>query len=192
MTFTLVLPVKETPRAKSRLRLEDDERRDVMRTFIHHALEVAASSELASTVVIVGSLELVPAHREVAHVPEPAQGGLNAAVDAARSWANRWRPDHRIAVLPVDLPCLTPAELDSALDEASVVRRAFVPDHLGSGTTLVTACSPDELVTAYGPDSARRHRELGLDVLSSGPGLRFDVDLPADLDVWVRGHISAS
>lgn len=187
MDTTLVVPVKELGRAKTRLGLPLDERREVMRWFVEHLLDVAGECSRVGTVVVVGSTELVPRHHEVVAVDDPRRPGLGGAVRAARAWARRWRPGVPIGVLPVDLPWLSAAELDDALARASASCRAFVPDHLGTGTTLVTAHSPRALVTAYGEESARRHRELGLVPLDAGPGLRHDVDTPADLRTLLVG-----
>lgn len=126
-------------------------------------------------------LELVPPGHDVAYVDEPAAHGLNAAVQAGRTWAARRRTSSPIAVLPVDLPGLTAHELDDALVRSAAVARAFVPDRHGIGTTLVTARAPGQLITAYGAHSAARHRLLGLVPLDAGVGLRHDVDTRLDL-----------
>ena len=187
--FTLVIPVKATEHAKSRLDLGPDARTSVMRSFVEHTLDVAASARLVGDIVVVGSMELVPTDRELHHVPEPPRGGLNEAVGAGRSWARLHRAGQSVAVLPVDLPHLTADELDRALGLAAWSRRAFVADHLGTGTTLVTARSPELLDTAYGPGSAQAHAAMGLDQLDVGAGLRHDVDTPEDL--WLVAGLIA-
>jgi 2-phospho-L-lactate guanylyltransferase len=188
MSVTLILPIKEARRAKTRLGLPDDERRAIMAAFVEHVVRVASSSVIVGEVVVVGSLELVPPGHDVSHLEEPAAHGLNAAVQAGRTWAARRRPTSPIAVLPVDLPGLTARELDDALVRSAPVARAFVADHHGVGTTLVTACAPNQLRTAYGAHSAARHRVLGLVPLEAGVGLRHDVDTRLDLRAVAAGR----
>lgn len=180
---TLVLPIKATAEAKSRLCLSPAGRQIVMRSFVDHVVGVARASRRVARIAVVGSVELVPDPAGVRHLPEPRlDGGLNAVVTTARHWACLAVPDRPIAVLPVDLPRLTVAELDLALTVADGVERAFVPDAAGTGTTLITARRPELLISAYGPGSAAEHERLGLMRLDgAGVGLRHDVDTPDDL-----------
>ena len=58
-----------------------------------------------------------------------------------------------------------------------------MPDAAGSGTTLYTAGPAAQFCPRFGPGSRDRHRAGGaaeLD-LADVPGLRRDVDTPADL-----------
>ncbi len=116
-----------------------------------------------------------------------------------------------VGVLLADLPALTPSELIQALAAAIQEPLAFVPDHQGSGTVLLTArldrsapgespgggrpvgalVNADELGSgeirpSFGPGSAARHeaaghRRLELDL----PRLRADVDDAASLHLAI-------
>lgn len=180
---TLVLPIKATVDAKSRLDLSAAGREIVMRSFVEHVVGVARASRHVARIAVVGSVDLVPDPVGVRHLPEPQLGGgLNAVVTTARHWACLAAPDRPIAVLPVDLPRVTAAELDLALRVAEGLERAFVPDADGTGTTLITARRPELLISAYGPGSAAEHERLGLVRLDgAGAGLRHDVDTLDDL-----------
>ena len=98
---------------------------------------------------------------------------------AARQW-----PDLGIAVVPADLPSLRPDDVEEVVHLAQETDGAFVPDHEGTGTTIVVYPSGRSAATRYGPSSATRHRELGLTALDHAPPrARLDVDTLEDLDV---------
>jgi 2-phospho-L-lactate/phosphoenolpyruvate guanylyltransferase len=130
-------------------------------------------------------------------VDDPA-AGLNAAVRAGVERLVRRdavRPGTKpapVAALLGDLPALRPAELDAALARAAAVLddgapAAFVADHTGEGTTLLVLGRPGEGAPPFGPRfgpcSAQAHAAAGAVALSGDwPGLRHDVDVPADLE----------
>src|SRR6266511_3378610 len=76
-----------------------------------------------------------------------------------------------------------PAELAAALDAASSAGgRAYVADASGTGTVLLTAPWGRDLDPRFGPGSSAAHARSGATPLSGDwPGLRRDVDTPADL-----------
>ncbi|SFC62135.1 2-phospho-L-lactate guanylyltransferase [Klenkia taihuensis] len=112
-----------------------------------------------------------------ARVVPDAPAGLDAAVDhGARASGNPL-----VAALHSDLPALRTDELAAALSAAAAVRRAFVADADGTGTTLL-AVTDGVLDPAFGPGSAAAHAASGAVPLDGGwPGLRRDVDTPAHL-----------
>jgi len=113
-------------------------------------------------------------------VGDEPDSGLNAALDHGARRA-RALADQPVAALSSDLPALTPGELSEALQEAAAVPRAFVADAAGSGTTLL-AVRRGELDPRFGPGSAAAHATGGAVPLDGAwPGLRQDVDTPADL-----------
>jgi 2-phospho-L-lactate/phosphoenolpyruvate guanylyltransferase len=75
---------------------------------------------------------------------------------------------------------LHPDQLDAAL--AGAARRSFVADAAGTGTVLLTAPPGKPLDPRFGIGSAAAHAASGARNLSGDwPGLRQDVDTPADL-----------
>lgn len=110
--------------------------------------------------------------------PDP----LNNAIIAAESViASATDPVPNIVVLQGDLPALQPQELTQAIDAARANRRSFVADRHGSGTAALFGFG-GALMPAFGPDSARRHRSSGaVELTGAWPGLRCDIDTPADL-----------
>jgi 2-phospho-L-lactate guanylyltransferase len=114
-------------------------------------------------------------------VPDYPRAGLNPALAAAARQLGAARP---VAALTADLPALRPAELAAAL--ATVApdghRAGFVADTAGTGTTLLAAPVGVAFTPRFGPDSAARHTAAGARRLAGHwPGLRRDVDTPADL-----------
>jgi 2-phospho-L-lactate guanylyltransferase len=60
---------------------------------------------------------------------------------------------------------------------------AYVADHTGEGTTLLVLTRPGHGGPHFGPQSARAHATAGAVALTgTWPGLRHDVDVPADLE----------
>jgi 2-phospho-L-lactate/phosphoenolpyruvate guanylyltransferase len=131
--------------------------------------------------------------RRTVVVDDPGTG-LNAAVRAGVEHLQQVPgSSSRQAAAPVaallgDLPALRPAELDEALARAVAAiadgaPAAYVADHTGEGTTLLVLARPGRGGPHFGPHSARAHAAAGAVALSGAwPGLRHDVDVPADLE----------
>jgi 2-phospho-L-lactate guanylyltransferase len=118
-------------------------------------------------------------------VGDEPDSGLNAALaHGARQAAEM--TGGPVAALSSDLPALRAAELTAALQAAATVPRAFVADAEGSGTTLL-AVREGRLDPRFGPGSAAAHAAGGAVPLDGDwPGLRQDVDTPADLQTACR------
>jgi 2-phospho-L-lactate guanylyltransferase len=186
--WTLVLPVKGGALAKSRL----GARPEVAAALALDCLDAVLACPAVGRVLVVTSdpTMRVAARALGAHVvPEPRPGaGLVPAIDAGVRVASLACAGPT-AVLLADLPALRPEDLAVALaavdaelrDEA--VPMAAVPDVEGSGTVLLAAPTPADLDPAFGPDSLAEHVRRGAVPLDLDlPGLRRDVDTPADLE----------
>lgn len=186
-SVTAVVPVKPLALAKSRLALPAEHRRALALAFALDTVAALAETSYVVGVLVVTSDETVAESvgRLGARVADDRGSGLGAAVREGIRVAARWQPDRGVAVVPGDLPCLTPADVTEVLAGAgsdAEGRGAFVPDRSGTGTTFVVQASGVPALTRYGPDSASRHRALGMQVLDRAPtGARHDVDTLADL-----------
>jgi len=161
--WTIVVPVKGTPAAKSRLGASPALAEAIALDTVEAALAVAP-------VIVVTPVAARFEALGATVVSDPG-GGLAAAIDAGIAAASG-----SVAVLLGDLPALRPEELRAALDAAAAHARAFVADSEGTGTALIT--STTDHAPAFGAGSAQRHRDAGyveLDVPSDS-GLRSDVD----------------
>lgn len=184
LPWQVVVPVKGTDDAKSRLGVRPSE----------HRLSLARAFALDTLEAVANALQQRPGSRLVVVSADTTQGawpradvvvadpgrGLNPAVEAGLAACD---DDAFRAVLLGDLPALTAAELDRALDAAAGVGRGLVPDADRRGSVLVTAAPGIRLVPSFGADSARAHAARGFaDLQVHLPRLSADVDDLADLD----------
>ncbi|MFF0545307.1 2-phospho-L-lactate guanylyltransferase [Nocardia thailandica] len=186
-TVHVVLAVKHTDRAKTRLAplLSPPRRRRLVLAMLADTLgAVLAVPEVLSVSVTTPdpAVAALVAGLGAEVLPEPAGAGLNPALSAAAAAVrDRHGPTHLLA-LQADLPALRPAELREMLTVAPP-GRAVVADHAGTGTAaLLVRDTTAPLMPRFGNDSAHAHRRSGATELTGAwPGLRSDVDTPADL-----------
>lgn len=172
--WTVIVPVKPAEIGKSRLGAEPG----LVRAIALDTIDAALAASRVARVIVVTSDRSLDTAAEI--VPEVAPRGLRAAIATGLAAA---RDDAARAVLLGDLPALRPADLDDALHRADALPAAFVADREGTGSTLVTARPGIEFRHAFGPDSARRHRELAIAqlVLPAGSTVPLDIDTPEQL-----------
>lgn len=177
--WTVVIPVKGTPGAKSRLApaLPDDARAVLARAFALDTVGAALAAASVDRVIVVGDDPSVAGGAEFLPEAGGAARGLLGAIRHGIADARRER-DVPVAVLLGDLPALRPEELDAALVAARRHPLAFVRDADGTGTTLAAAASGVAIDPQFGPGSAARHAAAGFVELeaSAWPGLVRDVD----------------
>ncbi len=182
--WTIVVPLKALPAAKSRLvpaspdpaghvQLVDAIRADT--------LAVAAS---AGRLLVIFDQHPVDEVSTLA-LPQPvlvqSGDGLNQALREAADYVHAQWPDDGVAALVGDLAALRPGDLEATLAEAANHPRGFVADLAGTGTTLLTARPGVDLDPGFGLGSAARHARIA-HPLSAAVGLRLDIDTAADLD----------
>jgi 2-phospho-L-lactate guanylyltransferase len=191
--WTVVLPLKGGPAAKSRL----GGPAPLATAIALDCLDAVLASDLVAAVVVVTPDPLLAAQADAAGAlvrSESVPGaGLLAALQDGLD-----RVQGPCAVLLGDLPALRPDDLGTALRQAGQLlssqllrRRAgrrtrpsmvFIPDADDTGTVLLAALQADSMVPSFGPGSAGAHQAAGalrLDI--DLPRLRRDVDTPADL-----------
>lgn len=185
--WTVVLPVKPTSVAKTRLTSSDDElrRRLALAFATDTSTAVARCGAVSSAVVVTDDTDAAAMARRLgaAVVPDTPDAGLNPALLHGVTVARSRDPHAAVALLSADLPALRPGELHSALDRCAQHRRAFVCDAVGTGTTLLTALAPDAPSPHFGERSRARHRLEGhVEITAAGlASLRRDVDTWVDL-----------
>jgi 2-phospho-L-lactate guanylyltransferase len=194
--WSVVVPAKRLAAAKTRLTpltaalgaQLPAAHRDLVLALLADTVAAALASPAVGLVLVVtdepAAAELVTGlgARTVADQPD---AGLNAALAHGARTARAAAPGP-VAALSSDLPALRPAELTAALQAAGGVPRAFVADVPGSGTTLLAA-RDGELDPRFGRGSAAAHAAAGAVPLDGDwPGLRQDVDTPADLQAARR------
>lgn len=185
------MPVKGLSTAKSRLRgaVAPARHEELALAMVRDTVTaVTACARVAEVLVVTSDPRAAAAARALGArvVPDPG-AGLNAAMRfGADTVAGPARPR---VVLTGDLPALRPEELAAALPSGAP-GRGFVRDAAGSGTVLLAAGSDTALDPRFGPGSAAAHAATGATALTGEgwagpagdwPGLRQDVDTPADL-----------
>jgi 2-phospho-L-lactate guanylyltransferase len=181
----VVVPVKRLELAKSRLGAYGDElRRQLALAFAADVVVAASGCRGVQRLLVVTD---DPTARELlsslgaevaADLPD---AGLNAALVHGAACLRDRDASLSLVALSADLPALRPEDLQAALEQVPAGGRAFVPDAVGTGTTLLAARAPSALHPAYGAGSRARHRESGALELVGSPALRRDVDTPSDL-----------
>jgi 2-phospho-L-lactate/phosphoenolpyruvate guanylyltransferase len=187
ISWSVLIPVKVLSEAKSRLAGLAGPRRGELALAVawDTVTAVLKTDQAARAIVITDDPVAASALRELGAqvIPDEPRDGLNAALRHGAAIAARYWPQDGTAALSADLPALRPAELARALTTAARWPNAFVADAAGDGTTLYTAAPGVPFRPAFGLASRARHAaggaiELGL---TDVPGLRRDVDTPADL-----------
>jgi 2-phospho-L-lactate/phosphoenolpyruvate guanylyltransferase len=185
-TWSVVVPAKRLAVAKTRLRpltspLPGIAHEELVLALLADTVAAAAACPVVGAVVVVTDDPVaadVVRGLGVTTVPDEPDRGLNPALEHGARAAG----GQAVAALSSDLPALRPDELAAALTAAGgAAARCFVPDALGTGTTLLTAVGTD-LGPRFGTGSAQAHRASGARALSGDwPGLVQDVDTAADL-----------
>lgn len=190
-SWTVVLPVKPFTLGKSRLgSWAGDLRPDWARAFFLDTLNSVVRTPGVERVIVVSG---DPQARTLAvragadAVDDTPARGLNAAVrrGAGRAAARSAGP---VAIVTADLPALRPGELARVLAEAGARPRAFLADHTGHGTTVLTAHTPGLLLPRFEGASRARHAASGAHEIANPqvPGARLDVDTPTELVAALR------
>ena len=184
--WTLVIPVKRTAIAKSRLAAAYPQHRpELARAFAVDTTAAVLSSALVRAALVVTDDPVVA--RDVTAVgarvvPDLPAAGLNEALLHGATVAAEEFPGTGVAALSADLPALRPAELTAVL-AACVAPRSFVIDQPGTGTTLLAAAPGVALDPRFGVGSALAHQASGAVFieLAGIESVRRDVDTAADL-----------
>jgi len=116
--WSVVIPVKRLPEAKSRLALPADRRAALALAFASDTVAAAAASPLVAAVFAVTGDETVSQRLSALGariLPDDAPGGLNPAIESGRLRALADNPHRRVAALTADLPGLRTADLTDAL-----------------------------------------------------------------------------
>jgi 2-phospho-L-lactate guanylyltransferase len=181
--WTAVIPVKRLSMAKSRLRgaVDDVRHEELALAMVRDTVAAVLRSAAVGRLLVVTDDPVVTAAVTAAGaevVPDKPAAGLNAAFRyGSDTVAGTAGPR---VVLAGDLPALTGVDLTDVL--TGVRERSFVADAAGTGTVLLAAPPGVALDPRFGVGSAAAHAASGARPLTGyWPGLRQDVDTPADL-----------
>jgi 2-phospho-L-lactate guanylyltransferase len=189
MGVALIIAVKRLDSAKSRLSalFDVEVRQRVVLAMLMDTIAAARAAPGVESITVVTADEIAAAAARVLGagvVADPTPPGhgdpLNNALLTACRALSPANPN--IVVLQGDLPALRSSELGAALEAGAQFGRCFVADRQGTGTSALFAFGVP-LDPLFGAHSARRHRDSGaVELRGDWPGLRCDIDTPADLD----------
>lgn len=195
----LIIAVKRLAAAKTRLApvLAARTREDMVLAMLVDTLTAAARVGALRSITVITPDEAAAAAAaelgaDVLADPTPEGHGdpLNNAIVTAERVITESLSN--IVVLQGDLPALQTQELSEAIAAARHHQRSFVADRLGSGTAALCAFGT-ALDPQFGPDSSAQHRRSGaIELTGPWPGLRCDVDTPADLAAARRLGVGAA
>jgi 2-phospho-L-lactate guanylyltransferase len=195
----LIIAVKRLAAAKTRLApvFSARTRENVVLAMLVDTLSAAAGVASVGSITVITPDEAAAAAAAglganvlADPTPEGHHDPLNNAIAAAEravaaSFSN-------VVVLQGDLPALQTQELAEAIAAARHHRRSFVADRPATGTAALCAFG-SMLDPQFGPDSCARHRRSGaIELTGAWPGLRCDVDTPADLAAARRLGVGAA
>jgi 2-phospho-L-lactate guanylyltransferase len=186
LLWTVLIPVKQTAIAKSRLTgIASSVRRELALAFACDVVAAGLDCSRVGEVVVVtndahAGSRLAALGARI--LPDAPDAGLNAALTFAAGSVRSHNPSAHLAVISADVPTARPADIEAAL-AAAPTARWFVPDLAGDGTTMLGAPPPLDLAPAFGHGSADAHRAGGAAEIGGAAllRLRLDVDTAADL-----------
>lgn len=183
--WSVLVPVKRLPVAKTRLALPAQARADLALAMACDVVTAALGCPAVAEVVVISDDPRARAAvlaLGASLLDDEPDAGLNPALAHGFTKVRAGRPNCGVAVVSSDVPGATGAELEVVLAAAAQCDRAYLSDVSGTGTTVLTARPGAALAPHYGPGSAAAHDAAGherLDVVA--PGLSRDVDTVADL-----------
>lgn len=184
LNWSIVIPVKQLPLAKSRIGGDRAKRSELARAF--------ACDSVTTALEVVGadSVHVVTADREFGLWAEilganvlwdAPPGPLNASLAHALQAVPSGRPT---LVMTSDLPCATPLALTNLLAAAAPHERCFLSDAAGTGTTALLGASPSSIEPQFGERSAAAHAAQGCVRLDAPEAYRLRRDVDTSVDLW--------
>ncbi len=192
-SWVVVVPVKGTRRAKSRLQPLAG-RAELATAFaldtvtalqaaerVTHVFVVTGCRHVAATMRALGAVVIM--EDSPGSAADPSHDRLNSAISRGRGEAQSRFPQAGLAVFTGDLPSLTADDVDEALALTSGHDRSMIPDAEGTGTTALFAQPGVEVTPRFGRGSRLAHEGAGHVVLAiaADSRIRRDVDEVDDL-----------
>jgi 2-phospho-L-lactate/phosphoenolpyruvate guanylyltransferase len=204
----VLIPVKETTNAKSRLgsAVSPHLRQGLALAMLEDVLDaVAGAGDIAGLIVVTADPAATAlATRYAARIiTDGAMSGHTGAVSTAAAIVAA-EGKHGILQMPLDIPLVTSAEISTLIGMHSGRGRSFIiapsNDDLGSNGVLVSP--PTAVPLAFGDDSFVPHlrtaEQCGIEPqVVRLPGFGLDIDRPEDLfafatqrsDTWTQMYI---
>ena len=186
MTISVLVPVKNLDRAKSRLAdvLSRNERRAFADSMLSDVVEAILKTPKIENVFLVGDKQLSSKPGTLV-IQEQFNNGYNEAISFALK-DKRIANSDAILILPGDIPLITTEEIKNFITDTPENGVRIAPDRDREGTNALLLAPPTQIKTQFGKLSYYRHLELAekycsnVEVIDSD-GIAFDIDSPEDL-----------
>lgn len=189
--WSIVVPVKELSRAKSRLAVGRNRSRLAL-AFAQDTVAAIAACPLVTSVLIVTNdpfVRLALADDKVRFLDDPGPD-LNSAIRSGLAYLRATTPG-RSAVLVSDLPSLTTESVSGVLEKAARYAFSIVGDDEKHGTTAVFFRDPPADRLFFGENSREAYLRAGAVPIADVVGISRDVDRIDHLDAAVRLGVGA-
>lgn len=195
----LLIPIKDLTNAKQRLSpvLGPLERTALATLMLQRTLDIVTRVELADRIAVVTCYPpamSLASGQGLEVIVEERQISESHSVDFGSKEVKR-RGATAVLRLPIDLPLVTAADIDTILAADDGREQVIlVPSRDGTGTNAILRRPPDLIRSCFGPDSLEKHRtlaqEAGIPCLTiENSNIAFDVDDPADLEACRRAGL---
>ena len=164
MKLSAIVPVKSFDRAKSRLDVGAEAKRDICGMMLGELLRTLSESERVDEIVVVsGDRQATRIAREfgAVRIRDESESGVNHAVSMADGYLRDSGGDASV-VLPQDVPFVKVQDIDFLLGYQDPPRfLLIVPSRKFDGTNALVRMPVDLMETHYDEDSYRIHRSVG-------------------------------
>ena len=195
----LLIPIKDLTNAKQRLSpvLGPLERMALATLMLRRTLDIVTGVELADRIAVVTCYPpamSLASGQGLEVIVEERQISESHSVDFGSKEVMR-RGATAVLRLPIDLPLVTAADIDTILAaDDGREQVVLVPSRDGTGTNAILRRPPDLIRSCFGPNSLEEHRTLarkaGIPCLTiENSNIAFDVDDPADLEACRRAGL---
>lgn len=187
--WTALLPLKDSPRSKSRLAAErgfsPDQSRQFATAMASDVVDACRVSHRVGQVAIVAPAPTLfrPECSLIRLTETPGAADLNAVLRGAIRDLRAASSHVQIIIILADLACVRSDSIDRMCAAAPIGASGFVRDHANTGTTMMLIPTGDNPHLAFGPNSATHHAAAGSNDLTefAGPDARLDLDTDTDL-----------
>ena len=184
-----IVPVKTFDRAKQRLAnvLTEEERRSLMMAMARDVLTCLAQSQALSGILIVSRAAeadaLAQAFATERFTESPESNLPESLEQATRHLVDNFNASG-VIVVPADVPCIQPDELDEILSGHEQV--TILPDDENIGTNALILTPPLCMPYIFDGKSFKPHVDTAFEQgltprIVPGTGFSLDVDVPSDL-----------
>ena len=168
------------------------ERRALVLALLRDVLSAATNSRLSDkTLLVTPDSEIISLIQQwnfpkIEFLLEPAEGGINQAVQLALNWCQS-KPITSLLIIPADLPLITSETIDELLKLGNAgCSIIIVPSQRKDGTNAFYQRPPNNTQIYYGVNSYQKNLEFLSQknltyTIFENPAFALDIDLKEDI-----------